>query len=271
MLGAMLVLLGYYPQALLLLYPRIVIRACRRLGSRARASRWPLALRRRRHRPPVGWVRFGSLRRVTPVSREFGYDRGQPIDRYYIEKFLARQAEDVRGHVLEIGDDFYTRKYGGSRVEISDVLHVAEGTPGATIVADLTQAEHIPPQTFDCIICTQTLHLIYDVRSAVRTLHRVLKPGGVLLATFPGISQIDRGEWGGSWYWAFTTLSAQRLFEERFPTADLRIEANGNVLTTISFLHGLAVEELRQEEFDYHDPSYELLITLRAVKTETTL
>ena len=222
--------------------------------------------KRHEHPPPVGQVRFGSLRQVEPISHKFGFDRGQPIDRYYIETFLDRHAEDIRGRVLEIGDASYTRQYGGSRVKHSDVLNVAEGNPQATIIADLTRAEHIPSDAFDCIIFTQTLHLIYDLRSAIRTLHRILKPGGVLLATFPGISQIERGYQWGDWYWAFTTRSARQLFEETFLAPNVEVEAHGNVLAAISFLHGLAVEELRQEELDRHTPAYELLITLRAVK-----
>ena len=230
-------------------------------------QRWLRALRQR---PPVGRVSFGSLDRVTPISRHFGIDRGCPIDRYYIENFLVQQATDIRGRVLEVGDDSYTRRYGGSRVTKSDVLNVVEGNQKTTIVADLTRADHIPSDAFDCIIFTQTLQLIYDVRAAVRTLHRILKPGGVLLATFPGISQIAQDQWGEHWYWAFTTQSARRLFEETFPAPNVEIEAHGNVLAAVSFLHGLAVEELNKKELDRHESAYEILITLRAVKPEAT-
>jgi ubiquinone/menaquinone biosynthesis C-methylase UbiE len=133
-------------------------------------------------------------------------------------------------------------------------------------VGDLTCADFIPSDTFDCVILTQTLHLIYDVRAALKTLYRILKPGGVLLATFPGISQISNDRWRESWYWAFTNLSARRLFEEIFPSANVRVEVCGNVLAAIAFLHGLAVEELRQEELEYRDPHYEVSILVRAVK-----
>lgn len=203
---------------------------------------------------------------MTPVSRAFGYDRGRPVDRYYIESFLARQAADIRGRVLEIGDDSYTRQFGGGRVTRSDVLHVAAGNPKATIVADLTSADHIPSDSFDCIVLTQTLQLVYDVRAAVRTLHRILKPGGVCLATAPGISQVDAGAWGDSWYWSFTTTSARRLMEEAFSASSIAVEAHGNVLVACAFLYGLAVEELRTEELDAVDPCYQVLITMRMVK-----
>jgi glycosyltransferase involved in cell wall biosynthesis len=216
--------------------------------------------------PSVGHVRLGDLRRLTPLSREFGYDRGRPIDRYYIENFLASQANDIRGRVLEIGDDSYTRQFGGEHVTTRDILHAVAGNSQATIVADLAHADHISSNTFDCIILTQTLHLIYDVRSAIQTLYRILKPGGVLLATVPGISQISIDEWADSWYWAFTVLAIQRLFKETFAVENIQVQAHGNVLAATSFLNGLATEELRREELDYDDPHYQLLITIRAVK-----
>lgn len=236
----------------------------------ARIRRW---IRGRLHalsgRPPVGRVRFGGLRRLTPISRVFGTDRGQPIDRYYIERFLAAHAADVRGAVLEIGDDRYTRRFGQGRVRRSDVLHVVEGNPKATLVGDLTRAESVPSGAFDCAVVTQTLPFIYDVAAAVRNLHRALRPGGVLLATFPGISQISRSDmdrWGD--YWRFTGLSAKRLFEEVFQPEDVSVETHGNVLAAVAFLHGLAAEELRPEELDHRDPDYEVLIAVRAEKPE---
>jgi SAM-dependent methyltransferase len=149
---------------------------------------------------------------------------------------------------------------------VSDVLHVTTGNPKATIVADLSRAPHIPSDLFDCIIFTQTLHLIYDLRPAIATLHRILKPGGVLLATFPGITQIDRGRWGEQWYWSFTSRSAQRLFVEAFPVANLSVQAYGSVLSALAALQGLAAEELRPAELDFCDPQFEVLVTLRAVK-----
>jgi SAM-dependent methyltransferase len=222
--------------------------------------------------PPIGWVRFGSLRRVTPISAVFGLDRGTAVDRYYIENFLARHAFDIHGRVLEIADRAYTTRFGGDRVAQSDVLHVQEGNPKATIVADLTCDNHIAPDSFDCIILTQTLQFIYDVRAAVSTLHRILRPGGVLLATIPGISQISRYDmkrWGE--YWRFTTLSAQRLFAEAFGPMNVSVEAHGNVLVASAFLYGLTVEDLHREQLDARDHDYEVLITVRAAKTEEKL
>jgi glycosyltransferase involved in cell wall biosynthesis len=221
------------------------------------------------YRPTAGRVRFGNLRRLMPLSREFGYDRGQPIDRYYIEKFLSDHRADIKAHVLEIADDTYTRQFGGDRISVSDVLHAASGNPKATIIGDLTCADHIPSNTFDCIILTQTLQLIYDVHTALQTVYRILKPGGVVIATFPGISQISRYDmerWG--YYWSFTSLSARRLFEEIFPATGIQIKTYGNVLTATAFLYGMATEELKQKEMEFIDQDYEVLIAVRAQKPD---
>jgi hypothetical protein len=100
-------------------------------------------------------VNFGDLRRLTPISRAFGFERGQPVDRHYIEQFLAQHAADIHGRVLEIGDDHYMRHFGGDRVQQADVLDLPREDGQATIVADLQEADHIPGAAFDCIIFTR--------------------------------------------------------------------------------------------------------------------
>ena len=217
--------------------------------------------------PPVGGISLGDLRRLEPISRSFGTDRGLAIDRYYIERFLDLRRADVRGRVLEIGADTYTRRFGGGQVTSSDILHVNDNNPRATIVGDLADAPQIPDASFDCIILTQTLQYVFDLQAAMRTLQRVLAPGGVLLMTVPGISQVAvHGEWGKTWYWAFTGLAVQRLLREHMRAEQVGLEIYGNVLASTALLYGLASEELTAEELDVADPEYQLIIAARAVK-----
>ena len=157
--------------------------------------------------------------------------------------------------------------FGGDRVTRSEVLHIVPGNPQATLVGDLATGQGIPTEAFDCMIVTQTFQLIYDVSAAIANCYAALKPGGVLLATFPGICQISRYDmdrWGD--YWRFTTRSARQLCEEVFPSANLEVTGHGNVLVAISYLHGMATDDLLPEEMDYHDPDYEIVITVRAMK-----
>jgi SAM-dependent methyltransferase len=209
---------------------------------------------------------WGDLRRLQPLSREFGYDRGLPVDRYYIERFLEAHRLDVAGRTLEMGDDEYTRRYGGDRATRRDVLHVHSRNPAATIVGDLADAPQIADGTFDCIVVTQTLHLIYDVDLAVATLHRILRPGGVVLATFPGISQLSGDEWSRTWSWGFDSLLARRLFASHFGEHNVTVEAQGNSLAAAAFLQGLATVDLTPAQLDNDEAGCELLVAVRAVR-----
>ncbi len=222
-----------------------------------------------RWRHPAAVRQWQSLRRLTPVSRNFGLERGQSIMRYYIEPFLTQHAADIRGAVLEIGDRRYTTRFGGDRVTNSVVLHAVEGNPEATVVGDLSTGEEVPADAFDCAILTQVLFCIYDIRGAVANTWKALKPGGVVLATVPGISQISRVD-GDKWgdFWRFTDASARRLFGDVFGDENVTVITYGNVLAACAFLHGVAAHELEMTsaDLDFVDPDYQILIGIRAVK-----
>jgi SAM-dependent methyltransferase len=212
---------------------------------------------------PIGHVDLGDLRRTEPVDRDFGFWRGWPVDRHYIDRFIEAHAADVRGRVLEVKDPAYTRRFGRDAVGHADVLDIDPDNPMATIVADLGDGQGIPSDAYDCVILTQTLHVIYDVPAALATVRRILKPGGVVLATVPGISKVDRR---GPWYWSFTPSAARRRFEEHFPADHVHVEAHGNVLTATAFLQGMASSELAPGELDAVDPEYPVSVCIRAVK-----
>jgi SAM-dependent methyltransferase len=213
-------------------------------------------------------VRFGSLRRLTPISRDWGFDRGQPIDRYYIEQFLSAHADDIRGRVLEIDNNSYTRAFGGDRVTQSDVLHISDWKPGVTMVGDLTRFDHVGSQLFDCVIVTQTLQFVYDYRAALRTIHRILRPGGVALVTLPAINKSQDEKGALADYWAFRTVTARRLFAELFPADQVTVTGYGNVLVGVALLHGLAAAELTRDELNQVDAAYEVLVGVRARKPD---
>jgi SAM-dependent methyltransferase len=224
-------------------------------------------LRRLAAWPPVGSLRLGSLRRVEPISTNYGFDRGTPVDRHYIDAFLTPHAGDIRGRVLEVGEDTYTQRFGAP--EKIDVLHVDRNEPGVTIVADLANAPEIPDSSFDSVVCLQTLMLIWDVEAAIATLHRILAPGGVALVTVSGaagakVNRAEAEQWGD--WWRFTSMSIRRLFEGAFGESAVSVEAYGNVLTAAAMLYGIAAEELRDDELAHRDPDYEVLLGVRAVK-----
>lgn len=198
---------------------------------------------------------------ILPVSRKFGFDRGKPIDRYYIEKFLSENKSKIRGVVMEVGDLTYTNKFGGRKVTKSLVLNKKKVNDN-DLVGDLETGEGLPNANIDCFILTQTLPFIFGLSSAVKNCLRVLKPGGYLLLTVPGITQISRYDmdrWGH--YWNFTDLSLQKLFEEFVPKRNIIVKTYGNVKAACFFLYGLSQEEIDTKELDYRDEDYQVIIT----------
>jgi hypothetical protein len=208
---------------------------------------------------------LGTLRRTTPISPVYGYDRGTPVDRYYIEAFLEAHRRDIRGRVLEVKDSGYTDRFGRGVTERA-VLDIDATNPRATIVADLAAADAIAADSFDCFILTQTVYLIYDMPAAIGHAHRILRRGGVLLATAPCLGRISRSAGVHNDYWRLTAASGTRLLGDVFGPDQVVVRTYGNVLAAIASLAGLAYQELSARELNACDENFPLMVAMRAVK-----
>jgi hypothetical protein len=209
---------------------------------------------------------FTELKRIKPISSVFGFDRGTPIDRYYIDKFLSLNSSIIKGTVLEIADDTYSKKFGQPDIK-QEILHFDDSNKKATIVGDLTKKQTLPSDKVDCFICTQTFNFIFDVKNALEGSRYLLKDGGVLLATVSGISQISRYDmdrWGD--YWRFTDKSIKMLAEEA-GFSKIEVIVFGNVMAATAFLQGLAVEDFPDRSLlDVVDSDYPVTIGVVAKK-----
>jgi SAM-dependent methyltransferase len=217
---------------------------------------------RRLRRP----VRLGSLRRTTPISERWGFDRGAPIDRYYIEQFLTANREHVTGDILEVKDSVYAERFG-SRVTAKSILDIDPENHRATIVADLGVPGSIPPAQFDCFILTQTLQYVDDLDAAVSNAFCALRPGGVLLATVPGITRSMGADEGRPDLWSFTADGCRMLFARAFGEEAVSVTSYGNVLAAIAFLTGLAQSELKARELVDNDPRFPVIVGVRALRS----
>lgn len=218
-------------------------------------------LRRLRRR---GAMQAGQIASLAPLSTAFGLDRGTPIDRFYIERFLASHAADIRGTVVEVVDAGYSQRFGGDKILTQHVLDLVADNQRATIVGDLVDPAVLPAATFDCIILTQTLHIVYDMPAAVRSLRRALVPGGVALVTVPGITAVRPGKNHG-WYWSMTGDALHRLLGECFEPEKVTVSTFGNLFAATAFLHGAAVEEVDRSKLDRADAAYPVIVAARAV------
>jgi Methyltransferase domain len=246
------------------------------LNPRGTGSRFRAFVRDRAPAPVVALVRrllavermLAARARMTlgrrPLSVLFGADRGRQLERYYLDRFLDEFAPAIHGHCLEFGDDVYTRRYGGDAVGAADIIHVDHSNPRATIVADLTKPNRIPTNTFDCIVCTYVLHVVFDVATFVAELHRILKPNSSLLVAAPFV-----GMWGSPTFtdmWRFTPLGLQRLLNQSFGSENVTVRAYGNSLTSAGNLRGLVIGEFTRAELDYCDWRFALEVCAHAVK-----
>jgi len=200
---------------------------------------------------------------LKPMSRKFGFDRGKPIDRVYIEKFLKRNTKSIRGNVLEINTDAYTKKYGAEKVTNIDILDIDSNNKSATIIGDLRDLSSIKDNTYDSLLITQTFGVIDEYQKAVLECHRILKPGGVLLATVSAMAPLHQRS---SSYWRFNPLGAKYAFSKVFGANNVTISEFGNFHTGLAFWMGMAAEDIDEKVFDKKDPEYPFILGIKAIK-----
>ena len=212
----------------------------------------------------LGLPRWGNLRRTSPFSDNFGFDRGTPVDRYYLHKFLDSHRSEIRGRVLEIQLPGYTRQYGSDLSETHSIDISSDFQP--TYACDLALADDvIPSNYYDCFLLPNTLCVLRDIESSLRNALRVVRPGGVVLATTAAFVPLTPG---APDYWHLSAAGWQELAGRVWKGNEFQVESHGNCLAAVASMLGLAQEELSPAELDVRDDRYPVLITLRCQKTQ---
>ena len=201
---------------------------------------------------------WGNLRRVTPLSTAYGFDRGTPIDRYYVDKFMRAHGDLITGRVLEIQTRDHIRRYG-SAVTAADTLDI-DPSFRPTYCCDLADAAAVPSASYDCFLLPNTLCVVRDVDAALREARRIVRPGGAILATVPGFVPLtpDTDD-----YWHASAAGWRLVADRVWNDCDTVVETHGNCLAAAAALYGVAVEELSSAELDVTDPRYPVLVTIR--------
>ena len=213
-------------------------------------------------------INLNNTRNIKPISNDFGWSRGKPIDRFYIEEFLTKNKKLIKGDCGEISETRYLDMFYNDLIKTTKIFDIDLANKSADIHGDLEDINNIPEKIFDCFISTQVLNFIYNYSIAIDNLHKMLKPRGVLLLTVSGpsthISEYDRSRWGD--YWRFTEQSVLKAFEKTFGQNNVEVKCYGNVLAATSMLQGISSEELTKDEINYYDPIYPILISVKAQK-----
>ncbi len=208
-------------------------------------------------------VNWGTLRSFKPVSSNWGFDRGVPVDRYYIDKFLRGNEQHIRGNCLELLNNIYTKSFG-KQVTSSDILDINKENKDANIIGDLSLSGGSPLKSshYDCIILTQVLQHIFDVNTALKNCYDALKPGGYLLVTVPFVMKYHEEPHD---CWRFTPYSLERLAKDAgFASAE--ISSYGNLITSICFLQGMSKSDITQQELDHYDKNFLVSVCCAARK-----
>ncbi len=215
-------------------------------------------------KPASNYFLFKNIQRsIEPISKVYGFDRGKPIDRYYVELFLEENRSHIKGKCLEITDTQYTKRFGGKKVTLADALDIDKNNHNATIYGDLRNLVNVPSNKYDCLIVTQTLVMIDDYEAAIKECKRILKPRGSLLVTMPCLSPV----WNiKNHNWRFTKASATYIFSKYFLKRKLKIKTYGNVLAGQAFWVGMSQEDLSRKELEYNDPYFPVIVTIKAIK-----
>lgn len=211
----------------------------------------------------LGLPRWGNLRRIEPFSRQFGFDRGTPVDRHYLHRFLEAERPRITGDVLEIQGTGHTLRFGHALRD----THTVDINPAfaATYTCDLALADGvIPSDRYDAFLLPNTLCVLRDIDGCLRQALRVVRPGGVVLATTATFVPLNPDTPD---YWRLTADGWTELATRVWSGHAVTIASHGNCLASVAAMLGLAAEELTEAELDVHDPHYPVLVTLKVVKS----
>ena len=215
-------------------------------------------------RPAVRFFRPAPPSHYQPLSRRWAHERGTHVTRHFIDRFMARNRQDITGVVLEIKNRRYTDSLGHGITQ-ADVLDVDASNRDANIITDLAQADCVRSELYDCFMLNETLQFVFDLNAGVGHAHRVLKPGGVLLVSVPCIGAFDKDLFHTD-HWRFTKAGCTRLFGNIFGPENVQVEPYGNFGTCMAGLSGVAVEEIPAEILAEHDEHFSVGICIRAQK-----
>lgn len=148
------------------------------------------------------------------------FDSAPYMFRESLHAFLEQQSP--HGKILDIGSarGSYAKERFGKQVTTLDL------EPPADVIGNMMSLP-FDDESFDCVICLETLEHVEDPSTAMSEVHRVLTPGGTFIGSTPFAYELHGEEYGD--YWRFTRQCWEKVLLKNFKNVSV-IPYAGRVL-----------------------------------------
>jgi SAM-dependent methyltransferase len=138
--------------------------------------------------------------------------------RTLLDKQLERLLPQLAGALLDIGSK--NRRYDALLAGTVTAVDLVADTTKNVAYANLDEQLPFPEASFDGVLCIEVLEYVHDIQHAFSELRRVLKPGGILIASIPFLYH-EHGDW------ARYTPRAMGDYAAHFSSVELKTFGNG--------------------------------------------
>ncbi|WP_169221635.1 methyltransferase domain-containing protein [Brasilonema sp. UFV-L1] len=210
--------------------------------------------------PAVNTLDWGDLKRRFPICHKFGFTRGTPVDRYYLDKFISEIRHQVVGSVLEIGGVLLNKEIYQLSVATEYQTLDLVSRPGVTVVGDAHDSTIIMPESLDTVLVFNVLEHCHNPWVVVQNIYSWLRVGGKCFCMVPSAQKLHSLPKD---YWRPLPDGMKQLFQD-FSESNLHIY--GNPLTVLASFMGVAAEELSPQDLDDFHPDYPVATCIAALK-----
>ena len=202
-----------------------------------------------------------TLKSIKIYSEKFGFDRGTPIDRYYINTFLENlKLENSFNRSLEFGEIHYSDRFKvKEKYFLSHPAYETRAISSKQISFDLNSAHNYDGIKFDLILSTNVINFTKNPFVSIKHHMDMLNSGGTLVLTASAsmpISKFDAERWGD--YWRIAPDGLNQLL--RTLNCEYDIHSFGSFVTSIAFLCGLSAEEVDPLDLNENDDRYPIIV-----------
>jgi SAM-dependent methyltransferase len=147
--------------------------------------------------------------RRSPSLRSPTYAVRAPLARWLRDEAELARGREPKPRLLDVGCGIkpYEPFFAGV---VAEYVGVDVANPAAELEGTVEEIP-VPDESFELVLCTQTLEHAEDPARAVRELRRVVAPGGRVLASTHGVQVYHPNP---DDYWRWTHAGLERLFRE---------------------------------------------------------